>query len=173
MLKIVAAGVTALFVTASPFAYAQAPSAGALERLSEADLSTLTDARIDIVKAALQLTPDQEKFWPPIEAAIRARARDRQARIAAATARASELRAHSPIDVLRDRNPVEFLQRRADALAQRAADLKKLADAWQPLYPTLTPEQKRRMAALTIFALREMRNAVEHRRLQSEDDDEE
>jgi hypothetical protein len=53
MLKIVAAGVTALFVTASPFAYAQAPSAGALERLSEADLSTLTDARIDIVKAAL------------------------------------------------------------------------------------------------------------------------
>jgi hypothetical protein len=28
--------------------------------------------------------------------------------------------------ILRDRNPVEFLQRRADALPQRAADLKKL-----------------------------------------------
>ena len=92
MLKTVAAGVTALFVTASPLAYAQAPSAEAHERLSEADLSALTDARINLVKAALELTPDQEKFWPPIEAAIRARARDRQARIAAVAARLSELR---------------------------------------------------------------------------------
>jgi hypothetical protein len=171
MLKMVAAGVTALFVTASPLAYAQAPSAGAHERLSEADLSALTDARINIVKAALELTHDQEKFWPPIEVRIRARARDRQARIAAVAARLSELRDRSPIDVLRDRNPVEFLQRRAEALAQRAADLKKLADAWQPLYQTLSPEQKRRMGALTIFVVREMRNAVEHRHIQSADED--
>jgi hypothetical protein len=171
MLKIVAAGVTALFVSASPPAYAQAPSAGAHERISEADLSALTDARINIVKAALELTPDQEKFWPPIEAAIRARARDREARIAAVAARLSELRDRSPIDILRDRNPVEFLQRRAEALAQRAADLKKLADAWQPLYQTLSPEQKRRMAGLTIFVLRELRNAVEHHHIQSADED--
>ena len=88
MLKIVVAGVTALFVTASPLVYAQTPSAGAPERLSEADWNTLTDARINLVKNALQLTPDQEKFWPPIEAAIRERARDRQARIAAAAANA-------------------------------------------------------------------------------------
>jgi hypothetical protein len=171
MLKTVAAGVTALFVTASPLAYAQAPSAGAHERLSEADLSALTDARINIVKAALELTPDQEKFWPPIEAAIRARARDRQARVAAAAARLREQHERSPIEILRDRDPVEFLQRRAEALAQRAADLKKLADAWQPLYQTLSPEQKRRMVALAIFVIREMRNAVEHRRIHSEDED--
>ena len=126
MLKIVAAGVTALFVTASPLAYAQAPSAGAHERLSEADLSALTDARIHLVKAALQLTPDQEKFWPAIEEAIRARPKDRQARIAAAAERLREQGDRSPIEALRDRNPVEFLQRRADALPQRAADLKKL-----------------------------------------------
>jgi hypothetical protein len=74
---------------------------------------------------------------------------------------------------LRDRNPVEFLQRRADALSQRAADLKKLADAWQPLYATLTPTQKRRMAVIAILAVREMRNAVEQHRLQSEDEDDE
>jgi hypothetical protein len=35
MLKIVAAGVTAFFVTASHLAYAQAPSAGAGERLEQ------------------------------------------------------------------------------------------------------------------------------------------
>jgi hypothetical protein len=67
MLKLAAAGVTVLFVTASPLAYAQAPSGGAVERLSAADVGTLTDARVNIVKAALQLTSDQEKYWPAIE----------------------------------------------------------------------------------------------------------
>jgi hypothetical protein len=73
---------------------------------------------------------------------------------------------------LRERNTVDFLQRRADALAQRSADLKRLADAWQPLYQTLSPDQKRRMALLTVFTIREMRNAVEERRLESDYDDE-
>src|SRR6516164_5031359 len=171
MLKYATAGATALLVTASSFAYAQAPSAGARERLSAADLGTLTDARINIVKTALQLTPDQEKYWPAIEDAVRASAKDRQARITTAAARANELRERSPIEALRDRNPVDFLHRRADALAQRAADLKKLADAWQPLYQTLNTEEKRRMAALALIVLSEARDAVEQRRLQSEDVD--
>ena len=174
MLKIVAAGLAEVFITASPLAYAQASDDG--PRLSAADLERLTDTRINIVKAALQLTPDQEKYWPAIEEAIRNRAKDRQARIAAAAARLNELRDRSVIEVMRDRDPIAFLQRRADALTQRGADLKKVADAWQPLYKTLTPDQKRRMAALTIFVLREMRDAVEQRRLQFEDyddDDEE
>ena len=171
MTKIVAAAVTTLFLTASPLAYAQAPGAGALQRLSTADVTALTDARINLVKAALQLTPDQEKYWPAIEEAIRARAKDRQARLQNVEARITELRSKSPVEALRDRNPVDFLQRRAEALTQRAAGLKKLADAWQPLYPTLSQEQKRRMAALTIFVFREMRDGLEQRRLQSEDDD--
>jgi LTXXQ motif family protein len=129
------------------------------------------DARINLVKAALQMTPDQEKYWPAIEEAIRARAKDRQARIQNAAARLNELRGKAPIEALRDRNPIEFLHRRADALSQRAGDLKRLADAWQPLYQTLGPDQKRRMAALTIFVFREMRNGLEQRRLQSEDED--
>jgi len=167
----IAAGFTALLVSASSLAYAQAPSTGGIEALSAADVGTLTDARVNIVKAALQLTPDQEKYWAPIEDAIRTRAKDRQARLAAAATQLGELRERSAIEVLRDRNPVEFVQRRAAAMAQRAADLKKLADAWAPLYPSLSPEQKRRMSALTIFVLREMRNGLEQRRLQSEDDE--
>ena len=171
MLKIIAAGVTALFVTAAPLAYAE--RAASPERLTAADLEQLTDARIKIVKAALQLTPDQEKLWPPIEDAIRARAKDRQARIAMAVERARELRDRSRIEVLRDRNPIEFMKKRADRLAQRSADLKRLADAWEPLYQTLDPQQKRRMAFLAILALREMRDAVEERHVRSEDDDNE
>jgi hypothetical protein len=72
MSKIVAAAATTLFLSASPLAYAQAPGVGALERLSTADVTALTDARINLVKAALQLTPDQEQYWPAIEEAIRA-----------------------------------------------------------------------------------------------------
>ena len=173
MLKIAAAGLTALFITASPltYAYAQAPFDG--QRLSAADLERLTDMRINLIKAALQLAPDQEKYWPAIEEAIRHRAKDRQARMAAAAARLNELRDRSVLEIIRDRDPIAFLQRRADALTQRGADLKKLADAWQPLYHTLTPDQKRRMAALTIFVLRDLRDAVEHHRLQSEEEDDE
>jgi hypothetical protein len=56
-------------------------------------------------------------------------------------------------------------------LAQRSADLKKLADAWQPLYATLSSEQKRRMGALGLFVLRDLSDAVEHRRLLAEEED--
>ena len=35
----------------------------------------------------------------------------------------------------------------------------------------LSPEQKQRMGALTLFVLRDMSDAVEQRHLQSEDDD--
>src|SRR6516165_2744258 len=77
MLKTVTAGLTALFVTASSLAYAQAPSTAGSEqdepRLSTADLNALTDAQIGIVKAALQLTPEQAKYWPAVEEAIRNR----------------------------------------------------------------------------------------------------
>ena len=71
----------------------------------------------------------------------------------------------------RNRDPIAFLQRRSEALAQRSADLDKLAEAWQPLYKTLSPEQRQRMAALAIFVLHDMSDVVERRRAQSEDED--
>jgi hypothetical protein len=81
---------------------------------------------------------------------------------------AAEPHGRSRLDVLRDRNPVDFLNRRADSLTQRGADLKKLADGWQPLYQTLTADQKRRLGDLAIVTLHELRNRVEHRHLQAE-----
>jgi len=70
-----------------------------------------------------------------------------------------------------NRDPVAFLQRRSEALAQRSVDLNKLAEAWQPLYKTLSPEQRQRMVALAVFVLRDMSDAVERRRANSDDDD--
>ena len=166
MLKIVAVGVAALLVTASPLAHAQAPSSGV--RVPATDLGTLTDMQITLVKAALQLTPEQEKYWPAVQDAIRTEAQDRQGRIAVAAKRLDELR-QNPIEILQAPDPVENLQRRANALAQRSADLKKLAGAWQPLYETLTPDQKKRMASLTLFVLREMSSSMELQDMQCEE----
>ena len=183
MLKMAAAGAIALLVTTSLPVYAQNPSTtganpggntgattGSAEQPNANDAAAFTDARIDIVKSALQLRPDQEKYWPPIENAIRARAKNRQARLASIEQRVEQLGDRGAVEALQNRDPIAFLQRRADALAQRSADLKKVADAWQPLYQTLSPDQKRRMAFLTIFAARELRSRVEER-LQGRDSD--
>ena len=140
------------------------------ERLSQTDRNALTDLRIDLVKGALQLTPEQQKYWPPVENAIRARAEDRRDRFAKIAETMGKQADESPAEVMGNRDPIAFLQRRAEALAQRSADLNKLAEVWQPLYKTLSPEQIQRMAALAVFVLHDMTDAVERRRLQSDDD---
>jgi LTXXQ motif family protein len=172
MLRLLSAGMTALAVisVSSSAAYAQDRSAAPEPpRLTAADLNALTDARIAIIKSTLQLTPDQEKYWPAIEEAIRARAKARLSRLESVTTGIAER--GGPVQMLRDRNPIEFLNRRADALAQRSDELKKLAAAWQPLYQTLTPDQKRRMGLLAVLAIRELRTAIEERRMQDDEDE--
>jgi ABC-type transporter Mla subunit MlaD len=177
MLKIAVLGTTALFLTASSIANAQSASsasAAAPERLSATERNNLTDMRIDLVKAALQLTPEQEKLWPPVESAIRAKAEDRKARVAKIQETVGRRADESRADILRNRDPIAFLQRRSEALAQRSADLDKLAEAWQPLYKTLNPEQRQRMAALAIFVLHDLSDVADRRRadrLDSEDNE--
>lgn len=165
MIKTISLGLTALFLTASPIAYAQAPQGAApmQERRAAPDLKALTEARIAVVKAALQLTPEQMKYWPAIEEAIRSRAATRQQRLANLAARRNQ-----PVDF----QPIDFMRRRADVLAERAAGLKKLADAWQPLYATLDEDQKRRMRVVAVLAIRELRNAVDSRMQDDDDEDE-
>jgi hypothetical protein len=175
-MKAVAAGLTALFVAASLPALAQTQTqtqnrlAGA-ERLSQADVSSLTDLRITLIKSALQLTPDQEKLWPPVEDAIRSRAQDREQRLDATVGLAEQRRDRGIVESMRNRNPIDFMHRRADNLTQRAEDLNKLADAWQPLYRTLTAEQKKRMGALAVLVIRDLRSPDEQFRLQAQDED--
>ena len=146
-------------IGSTSLASAQTAAGGvSLERLTATELEALTDApKIAIVKFTLQMTPEQEKLWPAVEEAIRARAAGRQARLAEREARVSELQNLNAVEILRDRNPVDFMHRRADALAQRAAELKRLADAWQPLYQTLSPDQRRRLGVAAIFVFREMK----------------
>jgi zinc resistance-associated protein len=140
MLKKVSAGLTVIFLTCSSLAYAQDPSAAGSGhehwRPSAADLNALTDARIAALKAGLQLTPEQAKNWPAVEEAIRITSMARQVRLAARR------------DEQHQGNAIERLREHADAMAQRAAELKKLADAAQPLYESLNDDQKHRLHLL-------------------------
>src|SRR5215469_15550287 len=173
MIMKIAGAATAVLITASPLAYAAettsqtSSTVGMRHPVTGADLNALTDARVAMVKAALQLTPDQEKYWPAVEDAIRARAKNRQAR----WERVAELRDSGPVEALHERNPIELMQRRAESLSQRAADLKKVADAWEPLYKTLSEDQKKRMGFVTVVTARGLRDTIE-RHIESEDDDE-
>jgi hypothetical protein len=174
MLKIVMAGTAALFLIAPLPANAQGAqtSSASPERLNATERNNLTDMRIDLVKAALHLTPDQEKLWPPVESAIRGRAEDRKARVAKIQETVGKRVDENRVEALRNRDPIAFLQRRSEALAQRSADMDKLAEAWQPLYKTLNPEQRQRMAALAIFVLRDMSDVADRRRAAQAEDDE-
>jgi hypothetical protein len=157
MLKGVVGLVAVLFVAGS--AYAQEASQTGHPGLTPSDVHALIDARVGLIKAALQLTPDQAKHWPQVEQAIRDRAQARVHRIA-------QLRQLAEQAGRRDFDPVTLMRERAENLSERGTNLKKLADAWQPLYQTLNPEQKERLRLLTMHLAREVREAVRDRRME-------
>ncbi len=147
MRKTIIAGLTALALVSPSLAYAQeTPGAqGATEerwRPSPEDLKAFTDARIAALKAGLQLTPDQEKKWPAVEQVLRDMSKARAERMAAWRERKDE----KPDAIAR-------IRARADAMTQRAADLRKLADTAEPLYQSLTDDQKRRLRFLVYMAM--------------------
>ena len=166
MAKLAIAGLVVLGIASAAPVHAQvAPFSGPAQgQITEADLKAITERRIDVVKAALQLTPDQQKHWPAIEAAIRSRADARRTRLVQLAGYANDKTERSPLDLLRDR---------ADALSARGAALKKLVDAWQPLYATLDNAQRIRLRFLALYVLREMRDIAESRRYQMMDDESE
>ena len=105
-------------------------------RPGAADIAAFGDARIAALHAGLKLTAEQEKLWPPVEAALRDLAKQRSERFAA------RANAEGPKD------PIERLNLRADVMGQRATGLKKLADAAGPLYKSLDESQKHRFVML-------------------------
>src|SRR5947209_1605699 len=145
MRTILLAGTAALVLAGSTAVYAQhRPWFGGHMRMSAEDRAAFADARIAAVHAGLKLNADQEKLWPPVEAAVKDFAK---LHIDRANARMNAMR-----DDNRDRQPVDpvtRLRERADAMGATAAAMKKIADAADPLYKTLDDGQKRRLAILT------------------------
>jgi zinc resistance-associated protein len=139
MWKAVLAGTAAAVISSSSLVFAQHCDRDGASRWqpSAADNKAFTDARVAALKAGLELTAEQEKNWPAVEAAIRDMAKARADRM---VARANE---QPPSD------PVEDLHRRAERLSTVATGLKKLADAEEPLYKSLDDAQKQRFEILT------------------------
>ncbi|MCJ2115775.1 Spy/CpxP family protein refolding chaperone [Methylobacterium sp. J-001] len=105
--------------------------------LSPEDRAAFADARIAGLHAGLKLNADQEKLWPPVEAALRDMVKLRQQRR----------------EAMRDRPKMSddapaALRAMADATTARGEALRKLADASQPLYASLDEGQKRRAMIL-------------------------
>src|ERR1044072_8420002 len=117
-------------------------------------------ARIAAVHAGLKLNADQEKLWPPVEAAVKDFAK---LRIDRANARMNASRDDSS---QKPDDPVTRLRERADSMAPSAAAMKKIADAADPLYKTLDDGQKRRLAVLTHMDRFGSREGWPHRRFE-------
>jgi zinc resistance-associated protein len=150
MLKPVIAAAAVLAIAGSSIVYAQQRFGGPggygdgssrfeWHQPSADDIKAFSDARIAALKAGLALTPDQEKNWPPFEQALRDLAKLRLQRIEARAAAAEQ---QPPSD------PFERLQHRAEAMSQRGAALKRVADAGAPLYQSLNDAQKHRFTIL-------------------------
>lgn len=156
MKKVILAGVAAVAIIGSTAVYAQHRHHH--HRMSIEDRAAFVDAKIAAVKAGLKLSPEQEKMWPPAEAAVRdfakqrmalanARASEREARRAEQDQKSSQDGKSAAADQTRD--PMARLRDRADRMAETAAGLKKIADAADPLYKSLDDGQKRRLSMLT------------------------
>src|SRR5262252_7616187 len=65
------AAVAALAIAGSTAVYAQHHRHFGQMRMAPEDRAAFADARIAAVHAGLKLNADQEKLWPPIEAAVR------------------------------------------------------------------------------------------------------
>ena len=145
MRKFAIAAVAVLAIAGSTAVYAQHRHWGyGHSRMSPEDRTAYADARIAAVHAGLKLTADQEKLWPPVEAAVREFAK---LRIDRANARMNSSRDDSSQQKPDD--PVVRLRDRAENMAATAAAMKKIAEAADPLYKTLDEGQKRRLAVLT------------------------
>jgi len=156
-------GVVAHAQTVTPGPGSAMPRSMQSDQMGPGDWKAITEARVAVVKAALQLTTDQAKLWPAVEDAIRARAAAREKRLETLAAR---------MNSSSEPSAVELMKMRGDTLVQKGESLKKLADAWQPLAATLTPDQKRRLLFLTVHVLREVRDAMDSRFANDEDEDE-
>jgi hypothetical protein len=163
MKKVLLAGVAALAIAGTTVVYAQHRPWFEHMRMNPEDRAALADARIAAVHAGLKLTPDQEKLWPPLEAAVRDFAK---LRIDRANARMNA----KPDDAQKADDPVARLRERADSMTASGAALKKIADAADPLYKTLDEGQKRRLKILTHMGHRSEGEGWRHREFERDRD---
>ncbi len=128
-------GLAGVAMAQQPANPAPARPTASMPQYTAADANAVLNARIIALKTVIALTPDQEKLWPPVEAAIRDIAKSSFERLK------QRLAGPPTTDFLM------ALGKIADNEEARARDLKTFIAAAKPLVDSLSPEQKRRVPA--------------------------
>jgi hypothetical protein len=136
-MKIFAPILLATTLLAGPnLAFAQqtpAPQSQQLPDWSEADARAVLNARLAALRAVVELTPEQEKLWTPVEAAIRDISKA-----------ASDRRNHRQ-QVAAPNSFLDVLSAIADSEETRGRELRRFVEATRPFVASLTEAQKRRV----------------------------
>jgi hypothetical protein len=139
----VAALISGAGVAGSAFAENRADRAA----LTANQIVAEADAHAARVKADLRLTPEQEKNWPGFESALHDIDKTRADRVVAFQAEREQRKDGGDV--------IQYLNDRAKFLGEHSTNVKKLADAAQPLYASLDDQQKKKFANELINLSRE------------------
>ena len=154
MRKRVLTSLAAVALAGSAFAYnafaaaGDAPDGPRMEGTD--DRGFMLDANLAGMKAALQLTPDQEKLWAPFEFAVRDAVKARGDEMREMRERMRDDGRPSPTD--------RVMNEISDRLAKASSELKLVADAAKPLYDSLDETQKRHFGPLLRPCVRRRRH---------------
>ena len=129
------------------------------------DREAFFEAHLAALHAGLALTPDQEKLWPALEQSIRMfstaksdQGAGRKAVLDPESEEDTEAGSRNSDKADDGLDPFEAVKAAGTLLLERGKALQSLGDAAEPLYKTLTPEQKRRLPVLVrSFAPNNMR----------------
>jgi hypothetical protein len=110
-------------------------------------LTRLEDGRVAMIKAALKLSPEQEKLFAPVEEKLRAGFAERRKAREAWVAKREEWRAdkgkHEQVSLPeRMEKRSQRLTEAAAKMTERAQKAKEYAEVLKPLYASLSDEQK-------------------------------
>jgi zinc resistance-associated protein len=115
---------------------ANPPAAAEHFVFTPADREAFLDAKIAAIRAGLKLTPEQEKLWPTVEAAIRKAGKD-------AIERFQKFKEERATE-----NFIDRLRQRGENAVARGQDMEAIAKVAEPLYASLSEDQKHRLPVL-------------------------
>jgi len=122
---------------------------GAGWRMSPETRSRLEEGRLAMVKTALQLNPEQEKLWAPVEQQIREAFKEIEAQRADWEKRREERRAERAAGNEPKRPDLaERFDRMSKRMSERAERMKSFSAAFAPFYASLSDEQKETLRPL-------------------------
>ncbi|CAA2137973.1 Spy/CpxP family protein refolding chaperone [Hyphomicrobium sp. ghe19] len=103
----------------------------------------LQEGRVAMVKAALQLTPEQEKLWAPVETQVREGFKAREARMEEWKKKREERKAEEEKGGEQKRPDLAVrFQKMSERMTERADRMKAFTAAFSPFYASLSDEQK-------------------------------